>query len=186
MLNNRILVNGQYRDMTPAEVRAIEAKYARYELMEKSRPFAAGEVMAMLITAQVNTLSVDDNTALRMKSFYPEWEVDTDYTKEKNRPVGYKVRYNGELWKLRSEHKSQTGWEPGAIGTESLWEQINETHSGTIDDPVPYNGNMALKNGLHYHQNGVVYLCNRDTVNPVYNSLTELVGLYVVEVPGTF
>ena len=28
-------------------------------------------------------------------------------------------------------------------------------------------------------QDGVTYLCNRDTVNPVYNPLSELVGIYV-------
>lgn len=28
-------------------------------------------------------------------------------------------------------------------------------------------------------QNGVVYRCIRDTVNPVYNDLADLVGLYV-------
>lgn len=26
---------------------------------------------------------------------------------------------------------------------------------------------------------GVIYLCTRDTVNPVYNTLASLVGLYV-------
>jgi hypothetical protein len=41
---------------------------------------------------------------------------------------------------------------------------------------------MALENGKHYIQGGVIYLCNRDTVNPVYNPLAELVGLYVEEV----
>jgi hypothetical protein len=38
---------------------------------------------------------------------------------------------------------------------------------------------MALKNGKYYIQDGVIYLCNRDTGNPVYNALAELVGLYV-------
>ena len=31
-------------------------------------------------------------------------------------------------------------------------------------------------------RNGVTYLCNRGTVNPVYNPLRELVGIYVEEV----
>ena len=35
---------------------------------------------------------------------------------------------------------------------------------------------------INYIQDGVVYLCSRDTVNPVYNPLRELVGLYVKEV----
>lgn len=38
------------------------------------------------------------------------------------------------------------------------------------------------ENGKHYSQNSTIYLCNRDTVNPVYNKLAELVGQFVVEV----
>ena len=43
---------------------------------------------------------------------------------------------------------------------------------------------MALENGKYYSQDGVTYLCNRDTVNPVYNPLRELVGLYVGVING--
>lgn len=52
----------------------------------------------------------------------------------------------------------------------------------TLTDPIPYNGNMALESGKYYSQNGLVYLCTRDTVNPVYNALADLVGMYV-EIP---
>ena len=38
---------------------------------------------------------------------------------------------------------------------------------------------MALEAGRYYSQNGAVYLCVRDTVDPVYSDLAELVGLYV-------
>lgn len=106
-----------------------------------------------------------------MLDFYPEWAENTVYT------VGFKVRYKDTLWRVVQEHTAQVGWEPE--NAASLWEQINETHSGTIDDPIPYEGNMALQNGLYYMQNYEVYLCTRDTVNPVYNALSELVGLYV-------
>lgn len=123
--------------------------------------------------------SLDNNTALTVISFHPEWSADTAYTKEAGRPVGYKIQHGGKLWKLRSEHTSLAHWEPGATSTESLWEEVNETHSGELTDPIPYNGNMALEKGKHYIQNGTIYLCIRDTVNPVYNPLAELVGLYV-------
>ena len=43
----------------------------------------------------------------------------------------------------------------------------------------PYDGNMELFAGLYYVQNGVTYLCNRNTGQPVYNALADLVGLYV-------
>ena len=64
-------------------------------------------------------------------------------------------------------------------GTESLWERIDEQHDGTKYDPIPYNGSMALENGKDYTQDGVLYLCNRDTGSPVYHPLSALVGLYV-------
>ena len=138
---------------------------------EASRTLSAQEVLAMLIPQQINTLSVDDNTALRMLAFYPEWAAGTAYT------VGYKVRRDGKLWRVAQAHTAQVGWEPE--NAASLWEQINETHAGTLDDPIPYSGNMALTAGLYYMQDWVIYLCTRDTGNPVYHALSELVGLYV-------
>lgn len=117
--------------------------------------------------------SLDDNTALEVVNLYPAWEPEKAYA------AGSKVRDNGKLWRVREgqAHTSQTGWEPE--NAPALFEEICETHTGTVDDPIPYDGNMALTSGLYYSQDGVVYLCNRDTVNPVYNALSELVGIYV-------
>ena len=149
----------------------MQAEARKMELMEKSRTLSESEVFRMLIAAQINTLTVDDNTALRMLDFYPEWAENSAYT------VGYKVRRNGKLWRVVQAHTSLPGWEPENVA--SLWEQINETHTGTFDDPIPYSGNMALTNSLYYTQDWKIYRCIRDTVNPVYNQLSELVGLYV-------
>ena len=172
-----IYENGVYRELTEQETAAMKAAQVALEAAERSRPLTSEEVTVLLIRQQINTLSVDDNTALRMLEFYPGWAENTAYTAAAARPVGYKVRRDNKLWKLRQEHTSQEGWEPE--NAPSLWEQINETHSGTIDDPIPYDGNMALESGKHYIQSGVIYLCTRDTVNPVYNALADLVGLYV-------
>ena len=167
------LINGQYINLTDVEISAIEESTARAEAQERTRPLTTEEVTAMLIRQQVNTLSVDDNTALRMTEFYPEWASGQAYTE------GYKVQYGGKLWRCKDPgHTSQTGWEP-STATASLWEEICESHAGTLYDPIPYSGNMALTAGLYYIQDGVIYLCNRDTGNTVYNPLAELVGLYV-------
>ena len=167
-------INGQYIDMTAEEIAAMEAEAARYEAAERTRPLTAEEVTALLIRQQINTLTVDDNTALRMLEFYPEWASDTDYT------AGYKVQRGGRLWCCLQAHTSQIGWEPE--NAASLWTEICESHAGTLEDPIPYNGNMALESGKYYSQNSKVYRCTRDTGNPVYNTLSELVGLYVEEV----
>lgn len=164
-------VNGEYIDMTAEEIAAMQDAAARVEAEEKHRPLSLGEVQEMMVRAQINTLSVDDNTALRMLAFYPEWASDTDYT------AGYKVQRGGKLWRCVQAHTSQAGWEPE--NAASLWTEICETHDGTIDDPIPYSGNMALESGKYYLQDYVIYRCTRDTINPVYNALAELVGIYV-------
>ncbi|MBR4057844.1 MAG: hypothetical protein IKK00_06885 [Oscillospiraceae bacterium] len=158
-------------EYTEDELALMEADARRVKLEEARRPLTESEVLAMLIPQQINTLDVDDNTALRMKDFYPEWAADTAYT------TGFKVKHGGKLWRVIQAHTSLTGWEPE--NAASLYEQINETHSGTIDDPIPYSGNMALTAGLYYMQGWEIYLCTRDTVSPVYHPLSELVGLYV-------
>ena len=156
------------------EMSAVNERMKVQERVSKAHePMTEAEVLAMLIPQQINTLSVDDNTALRMLTFYPEWETGTAYS------VGYKVRRNGKLWRVLQAHTSQVGWEPE--NAASLWEQINETHAGTKEDPIPYSGNMSLTNGLYYMQDWVIYKCTRDTGNPVYHALRELVGLYVEE-----
>lgn len=175
----KIYENGVIREMTAEEIAEVEEAQARYEAEEKHRPYTIGEVSEMLIRQQINTLSVDDAVAIRMKDFYPVWESGKAYTAAKGCPVGYKVVRNGRLWKLRQEHTSQDNWAPGEAGTESLWEEICEQHDGTKYDPIPYNGNMELQNGLYYTQSGVLYRCTRDTGNPVYHTLSELVGIYV-------
>ena len=164
-------VNGKLIEMTEAEIAEEKQKIQLAKAEEKSRHLTAEEVAAMLIRQQINTLSVDDATAVRMTAFYPEWEKGKQYT------VGYKVQYLGKLYKVVQAHTSQETWTPDI--TASLYTRIDEVHDGTKYDPIPYEGNMTLYNGKYYSQDGVTYLCNRDTGNPVYNKLSELVGIYV-------
>lgn len=168
----KICENGTMRELTSDEIAAMEAEAAKFAAQERTRPLTADEVTRMLIARQINTLEVDDNTALRMVEYYPEWASGQAYT------AGYKVQHGGKLWRCIQAHTSQDSWAPSA-DTASLWERIDETHDGTLADPIPYSGNMALSAGLYYVQDDVIYLCTRDTVNPVYNPLAELVGLYV-------
>lgn len=166
---------GAFADMTADEIAAMEAESAQAAAEEKCRPLTLPEVQEMMVRQQINTLTVDDQTALRMVAYYPEWTAGTDYA------AGDRVVYNGDLYKVLQAHTAQETWLPGT-GTESLYARIDEQHDGTKYDPIPYSGNMALEAGKYYSQSGKTYLCNRDTGNPVYHALAELVGLYVTEV----
>ena len=168
-------VNGEYVDMTAAEIAAVQDAASKAEADEKHRQLTLPEVQEMMVRQQINTLSVDDATALRMVAYYPEWTAGTAYA------AGDRVVYNGDLYKVLQAHTAQEAWLPGT-GTESLYTRIDEQHDGTKFDPIPYSGNMALEAGKYYSQSGKTYLCNRDTGNPVYHTLAELAGLYVTEV----
>lgn len=170
------ILNGIRVEMTPDELAAMQAELAKAEAYERTRPLTAEEVTRLLIKQQINTLGVDDTTALRMVEFYPEWSDIIGQTAEK---VGYKFNYNGDLYKtIPANHTFAAHWVPGE-GTESLYTRIDETHDGTLYDPIPYEGSMALESGKYYSQDGVTYLCSRDTGSPVYHALRDLVGIYV-------
>lgn len=120
---------------------------------------------------QKGAQSLSDAEALEIKGLYPEWEADTDYTARK------KVLHKGTLYRCIQAHTSQADWTPDA--TPALWTVIDETHKGTFDDPIPYNGSMVLEAGKYYSQDDIVYYCNTGTGNPVYSPLKDLVGLFV-------
>ena len=163
-----IIFDGKnYIELSPEEITAMEhsAKVAAAE--EKTRPLTEAEVSRILLTQQINSLVVDDNTAVRMMAFYPTFESIVGQTVEQ----GYKFTYGGKLWRvIQPSLTIQVHYAPG-IGTESLYAEINETHDGTLDDPIRYHGNMALTSGLYYYQDNAIYLCNRDTINPMYHPL---------------
>ena len=122
--------------------------------------------------------SLPDADGLKAKALYPRWE---DLVKKGSvtAEAGYRFTHGGNLYKCVNANPTfQSDWIPGN-GTAALYVRIVEAHAGTLADPIPYDGNMELKAGLYYIQSGMTYLCNRNTGQPVYNSLAELVGLYV-------
>ena len=133
-------------------------------------------VQAAVLVAQMQAQDLDDAQALTVKAIYPQWQEVIGQTAKQ----GFKFLYSGVIYKVIQPDglTIQEQYIPGE-GTESLYAVIDETHAGTQEDPIPYSGNMELENGKYYSQDGVIYLCNRDTEIPVYQELKDLVGLYV-------
>ena len=126
------------------------------------------------IEAGANAVERSDLDALAVKDIYPAWDSLIGQTVN----VDFKLTYDGKLYKVIQAHTVQADWIPG-VGTESLYTVIDEGHTGAEDDPTPYDGNMELFEGLYYIQNGVTYRCTRNSGQPVYHALSDLVGLYV-------
>lgn len=126
------------------------------------------------VRAGIQTMELTDSESLKVKELYPEWAEKMGQQVN----AGEKYQYGGKLWKVLQQHTVQENWKPGE-GTESLYTEVTESHAGTKEDPIPYNNNMELENGKYYSQDGVTYICTRDTGIPVYNPLADLVDIYV-------
>lgn len=136
------------------------------------------DALMMAIPAQINDAApLPEAEALVHSGWYPVWG-DGNAPMGKEVAAGFRFTYGGTLYEVVQPHALQAGWIPGE-GTESLYKEVEGSHDGTLDDPIPYDGNMELEEGKYYTQDGIAYLCNRPTGQPVYQTLAELVGIYV-------
>ena len=121
-----------------------------------------------------------DEQALTCKLIYRQW---ADLIGTTARP-GQRFLHGETLYKVRDDasvHTFSREWEPG-VTTAALYTAIDEAHSGTIDDPIPWVQPMELYAGKYYTEGGKLYSCWRDSGQPLAYSLSALVGTYVTEV----
>lgn len=145
---------------------------------------ASAFTAAAFVVAKTQAQALSDEDALSAKVLYDEW-VDLVAQSYKAEKIGFKFAHTKdgvtELYKtMQAEFTFQGQWEPGAVGTESLYSHIDEAHAGTEEDPIPYKKNMEIFNGKYYTYNEVLYLCTRDSIIPLQHGLDELVNVYVI------
>lgn len=107
--------------------------------------------------------SIDDNEALVVKGIYYTWKDLLDEEHEFHTvKKGFKFSNGDDLFKTEQpEYTFVEQYVPGAEGTESLFTKIDESHAGTIDDPIPAQRNMEYTYFLYYldPEDGLTYLC---------------------------
>lgn len=122
--------------------------------------------------------SLEDAEALTAVELFPYWKVLVE--KGEKVAKGFRFQHEGKLYRTEQpEYTFVEHYVPGSTGTESLFSKVDESHAGTIDDPIPYEKNMEIFKGLYYSQYEVLYLCIRDSGQPLYHDLSVLVGHYV-------
>ena len=142
-------VNGEYIDMTAEEIVAMKEEAARFEAAERSLPMTESEVARLLIRQQINTLSVDDNTALRMVEYYPAPDA-ASYA------AGDRIQYNGKLYKCLQAHTAQADWNP--VDAPSLWAEVLAGQDGTaIGEWVQPDSTNPYMRGDRVSYNGKIY-----------------------------
>lgn len=101
--------------------------------------------------------SLPDSEALEVVTLYPAWAAGIAVT------AGKRYQYADKLYKVRDgkSHTTQEDWTPDA--TPDLWTVVDETHAGTLDDPIPAERGMEYEYGKYYldSEDGNLYLCQR-------------------------
>lgn len=123
------------------------------------------------IAAGINDVPMTTEQALELTAFYPEWKEGEVMA------VGRKVKRGGTLYEVVQEHTSQSDWTPEAA--VSLYKVVQVDATGEADDPIAWASGMELVNGKHYTEDGVVYVCTRDSGVAMHYALSDLVGTYV-------
>lgn len=156
-------VSGEYTDMTlitPVQVAPGSPTVLTFGIRERTEE----EIQQEDVRTAIEYLT--DEQALTVKGLYPTFDelVELKYTAKKQ---GYKFRDGDDLYKTAQDNVTfQAQYRPGE-GTESLYTHIDETHVGTIEDPIPAKANMEYEYGKYYIEDDVIYLCKRGGVeNP--------------------
>lgn len=137
----------------------------------------ARRILPYLQKGAQNLTNVD---VLKVRRIYPKWEDLVELGSVQAEANTYKFIYNNELYFCINANPTFSATLIPGVGTEALYTRIDEDHSGSQIDPIPYSGNMALEEGKYYIQDGVVYYCFRDTEAPVFKALIDLNNIYVL------
>lgn len=129
--------------------------------------------------AQLEALgdTMSDDVLVTIPSLAHPWTEDGHYT------TGYRVQYGGRLYKCRQDHDGLNDHNRAPDKAPALWELIAPpTEDGTQEHPITFDLGMAVENGKYYIDDGVLYLCIRDSGVPLFNRLADLIDNYVQRV----
>lgn len=116
--------------------------------------------------------NIPDQEALDCISIFPKWESYIG----KSMSEGTRTQYNGKLYKARQEIPTVLANQPPGIETAALYVVIDQEHGGTLEDPIPYDQMMEVFAGKYYLEDGIIYICNRDSGQPLYATCASLAG----------
>ncbi|MCR5035253.1 MAG: hypothetical protein K6B42_07560 [Clostridia bacterium] len=110
-------------------------------------PEAEKEILKSAVkVAKIQAQDLPDENAIDVQNLYPEWDGNG-----KEYASGFKVNYEGTLYKCLQKHTSQEGWNPVDApslwakvliepGTIPEWEQPSSTNPYMKGDQVTHNG----------------------------------------------
>lgn len=111
----------------------------------------------MYVQAATN---IPDETALEMPSLFKTWEEAL--ASGEMLAQNSIINDGGTLYRVVTAVTPQEHQPPHSEGMLAVYRPIDQTHTGTQDDPVPWVYGMDCTEGTYYSYGGAVYLCKAD------------------------
>lgn len=145
----------------------------RFEQGRNDRVAATPYLQLMEVVREQHLTATDIPSTVALKvpaTFFPFSEL---CKRGKQVEKGVIFKYGGKLWRVVQPHTPMDIYPP-SIDTASLYTRVEPEHSGTLEDPIPYEQGMAFESGKYYEQFGVVYVCILTTLTGYPNDLKDL------------
>lgn len=167
-----------WKEIPESEKVQMEAENSIYEPEEVDYNYLKKvSTLRETISSRINESFFTVEQALEMKAYFPLW---TDLVGQEAN-IGFRFQYDELLYEVIKPHTFSEEWKPDS-GTESLYKVVQIEASGSIDDPIEWKKNMELFEGKYYIEDGILYLCTRDSGIALSYTLADLVDQYVVAV----
>lgn len=129
------------------------------------------QLMEVVREQHVADTAIPSGMALRIPAMFHTFQELCHRGKQLEK--GVVLRYRDVLWRVVQTHTPMDIYPP-SIDTASLYTRVEPEHSGTLEDPIPYEQGMAFESGKYYEQFGVVYVCILTTQTGYPNDLKDL------------
>ena len=146
-------------------------------VLQQTAPQQLAAFARVMVVQAAPTMT--DNQALTMPDLFPTWEQ----VLEEGQPLKKDAIINdgGTLYRVVQDNTTpQEGQPPHGEGMLAIYRPIDQSHTGTAEDPIPWIYGMDCHEGTYYSYNGKTYLCKSDMLPCVW--APDTAGLWQWEV----
>lgn len=131
----------------------------------------AGQMeVAAKIFVQAAT-DLDDAVALQMPGLFKTWEEVLEAGAEI--AANTIISCGDKIYRVVQNVTPQSHQRPDGEGMLAVYRPIDQTHAGTLEDPIPYISGMDTAADKYYSYNGKTYLCKLTMTPCVWAPDTE-------------
>lgn len=175
--NGKYIRIGDAIIINPSEQMLLDNGYESYtpEVAPVMEP-SVSDIMNALKSIQTDAVQeLSDKEAVKVAALFSTWYSRIGTQVE----AGERLWYDNSLFKCITPHEIQEQWNPKDAA--SLWQNVSEESQdadGSREHPFEWQSGMTSYNGKYYTENGILYLCIRDSGNPLYFPIASLIGTY--------